>query len=196
MSDFTYYDLKSAFDFAKKNPDKSVDDFMDVRSKTLTKKEKDIFKDVKYFKIPITVKDEVCELYLFKGHSSLSNFTNKFVGNKSYYSFHPGMFYGYYLSIICIDTKFGETSNWNDYEDLKGVKFLENKDLGIMIFYDNIIDDDFNNDSDKYQLFFDKKSEMSRKNYHFWNSNSRVDIFLMKEIGNFDFNPISELFNN
>jgi len=135
MLKYRYWDLKSAFDFSKENPNATIEDFFEERSKFLNDDDKELFKDVEFTKIDFKLNKKKPELLLFKSdyYEVLENFVNRFTGNKKYYKFEVYDNYGCCYSLITFDEYLFDIDRWKNSKEYKSVKFLENKDLNTKI---------------------------------------------------------------
>jgi hypothetical protein len=162
---YTFSDLNQAFNFAKNNPDKIIDDWLEHKSKYLTQSEMDFFKDVKYTKFKIAE----YEIFLFQSnlYGLLPNFINKFVGNKDFVEFDPGDNYGYSYTILTFDVNLFNIDNWLDDNNFPGLKILKNEDSNIELNYEG-----FSNDIDELVLerFDWYKRDKKKNNFYFHNS--------------------------
>jgi len=190
MSKFTYKDVESAFNFAQKNLDLDLNDWLHNRSKIITSKELEMYSDITYSKFNMTLKRKKYDFYIFKSHSEISNFITRFVGSKGYYDFIPGDSNGYFYNIISFDEDFYDVDNWKDYLNIKDIKIVENKKAGIK-FIQNF-KEDFDNSND-FKKFYDNITILEINSLWFWDHKSTMSVYIDNKY-ELVFNKIDNLF--
>lgn len=195
MLDYTYEDLKLVFQFAKDNPELTLEDWIKVNNKTLTDDERKMFKFVEMVTINVPSKSSKDNhLYLINWDGAgggwfsqaFKVFKRKYF--EEYYEFY-NMEYAEH-SLITPDEDFFNTENYNNSENFKGV-FETTLDVNGAIItitnHSNLEGDD---------LLFDRfdrwKRYMDRKHTSFWNDGS-WDIYI-ENIEKLEFKPILDLF--
>ena len=195
MSKFIYDDVKSAFEYAKTNPDKDISDWLEFRRLTISEKDLKEFNDIKYYPFTFKLDGKDFTFYLFVSPSNtMSNFITRFVGEKGYYDFYPGGGYGYYTTIISFDEEVFDYNKWGKYEDFKKLYCLNNTENNMMLLL-NYIDYDNDNDTEDYQKYITSQRKLNNECYHFWNNG--IDIYISDDIfsSNFPLRSIGDLFN-
>lgn len=142
---YSFADIESVFSYLKENPNGDVKSWLEYRSKQLTENEREVYQDIKYADIPIKVNDEEYHLMLLQSNSDiLDHFANKITGNKDYYEFYYTNGAGYFYKIISTDSELFNMENWKKFNKIGAVN-LENKELGILLYYNGLIvsDDEF-----------------------------------------------------
>lgn len=200
MEKYLYKDVVSAFNYAQQNPTNTIDEWLEVRSKTLTKEEEELYEGVSYATFEIPYEDGINKFFVFKAHSYdiLENAVHKFIGTRGYYELIPESYLGEFFKIISLPSDFFMVNKWNDLENFKGVKIMESEDKKIKIMYDGLINnDDTDEDNDfDFDFYGYYKDGLKRNSYFFWDSNSYMEIFIEKSIDSsyFEYKNISELF--
>lgn len=194
MSKFNYEDVTAAFNYAKKNPNKTIKDWLDLRSKTISSSDLKDFNDIKYFPFKFELSGKEFIFYLFVSSSNdLSNFITRFSGEKGYYSFYPNGGFGYYTYIISFDNKIFDYDKWDKYEGLDDAYLLNNVDNTAMLILDWVDGDNKPQDRQKYITSIE---QVRRNCYRFWNE-SNVDLYVKDDIlgSSFPLRKVDELFN-
>lgn len=184
---YKYSDIKDAFNFAKNNPDKNVEDWIDHKSKFLTQEELDLYKGVRYCKF---LMNDVHEVYLFSSNSNedLDGLVTMFIGNREAYAFYQGDNYGLSYTLITFDKDLFDSSKWADVEGLTGLKFIKNEKLKIEFQFEN-----FPNDVDELvsERFGRYQNTLQRDRYYFWNN---TYSFYFMSLEDLDFEIAIDLF--
>lgn len=193
MSHYTTLDIESVISFIKEKSNSNINDWIEYHRTTISDEEIKLFENIVFAKIVFNINNIDHLMYLFKSNNNdiSKNFITKFVGDKPYYNFYPGDYYGYYYSLISLDEDLFNLNNWNDFtkfKDVKGIKILEN-DMNVTLMFD--YSDSESYDEYLYEPYHRYMDYMKKENYYFWDS---VQIFI-KDINSFKFENISELFN-
>ena len=112
---YTQTDIDSLYNYMKKNPSSSLEDWYEFRSRNITNLELELYKNIKY----TIVKFKGKELYIFhKGYNSLFfNFIEKFTGNRPYYML--GQYDSDELIVLGFDEiSFEDCDKNNKYKDV------------------------------------------------------------------------------
>jgi len=197
MSEYSYHDMKSIFEFAQTNPNSNIDEWFKMNSHILTKEEEKNYDGVYYDKIEMEFENKKYDFYFIKSNQldTLEKITTKLVGNTGYYEFIPVGGYGYYYTIIGIGVQdFFHVDRWENYKDeFKGVKSITNIEKDVLITYDYWFDekDDF-----KISCYSNHKEQLQNNNYAFWHTTSDLMVYIGKDsiLMTEKLNPIKDLF--
>lgn len=172
-----YKDIREAFEYGKSNPNSTIEDFLDSRSKNITSDDKEVFADVEFTNLRFNIQDKVFDLILLKSDNStiLSNFEDKLIGVKEYYDFYAGTTpYGEFYSLISLSDYELNPDEWDNFEDYEGVKHLINSEQETEIMFDGM---DADKNESKFYKFCKIKEQKERCELFFWDEN-RVEIFI------------------
>lgn len=187
MNNFIYADVVSAFNYAKQNPDKSIEDWLNIRGNKISSEELKRFKDIKYntFTINFDGKDSI--LYFIADYSQvlLNNFIGKFVGNKPHYLFECGDNYGFGCCILTFDDILN-IKKWNFDEKDNDFKFLKYNEQNIEFYY-NGVKDEYN-----HYLFQNKIDYLKSKSLYFYRN--RIKVIYTGTIKDLNLKSIADLF--
>lgn len=192
-NEYNTLDIISALEFGKRNPNSKMEDWLEMRSRTLTPEEEKLYKGMQYAKSEINVKGHAYEMILIRmmhSHELLDNITVKIAGNSGYYRLDPlpGDWHPPIHSILCLDAKLGELDDWEELEDFKGVKTIGNDKM--FLTYD--LDCEGWDDLD-FARWDRWTNNLEIDNLALWHHDSRMMAYIDK-IAEFDFKPIKELF--
>lgn len=188
---YTILDIESAFQFSQDNPGKKLGDWLEYRSKNLSKEDKILFKDIQVAQFEICFEKRTFKFYLFKDlqySELLSNLAERFVGKREYYDFIIYDGRGFYFSLLTLDLDlFDSMEQWPTYMEIEGVEFLENAD-GIKILAVGDIDE-------TVQYMFSRHlDDLERDSFGFYNG---CNIYIPEQTMNsLKFEEATKLFEN
>jgi hypothetical protein len=202
MSKYLYKDIKSAFEYAKKNPESTIDDWFDYTSKVIIKEELELFEGVDYYKFEVELyNNEKAEFLFIKDYSSAKTeyFIDKFSGNKSYYHIYgaPGSSYNQYFSLFTNNNEFGVLSKWEDYEDFKGVKIMRHEDSNLKIdfvYWDYPLKAGVERNEIDFENIDHEKYRLKQDGAPLWNGGALSAYMTIYDKIEENLKPVSELF--
>jgi hypothetical protein len=189
-------DIEKALNWGQKNPDATLDDYLESESKLITKKELKYFKDFTYDKVILDLNNEEYEFIVFHNvvsYLNLEKLPKRIAGNKGYYLLTPmpGCWYDG-IAVLHIPKKGQESfftiSDWSEFKDNKGLHVIGNEKLQFSFILD------VKGDDDGY-IFSRNRSiidNFNNKNIKLWDNQSELHAYVNVNLLNFK--PIDELF--
>jgi len=190
MGNYSHKDIESAFEYAQKNPNSKLKDWIKERGKTITKREITLYKGFEYDRFDINGSKFILLKVPNYSKQILEHLINKIVGTKGYYllSPSPGEWRGIDYCVLSTDKKFFTVSDWDDLDGYKGVKHIG---TDVKFVYDIDCEDWDEYDYEKWDNY---KYYMKNNNLALWDGNSGLMFYLSEDL-DLDLKPIKEFFN-
>jgi hypothetical protein len=189
-------DIKKALVWGQKNPDSTLDDYLEHESKVITKEELKNFKYFTYDKVNLKLNEEEYEFLVFHNVTSylqLEKLPKRIAGNRGYYLLTPmpGEWY-YGIAVLHIPKKgqkgFFTIGDWSEFKENRGLHVAGNEKLQFSYILD------VEGDDDGY-IFSQNRSIIDNYNkdcIKLWENNSELHGYV--NISLLNFKPIDGLF--
>ena len=192
---YSLSDIKKALRWGQKNPNSTLDDYLEYKSKVITKKELEYFSDFTYDKVTLSLDEEDYDFLVFHNVSSylrLEKLPKRIAGNRNYYLLTPmpGEWYDgiAVLHIPKKGQKFFNIGNWPEFKENKGLHIIGDERLQFSFILD------VEGDDDGY-IFSSNRSIIDNHNkdcIKLWDNNSELHGYVNVSLLNFK--PIDDLF--
>lgn len=193
---YTKEDIKSVFKYLEDNPGGNFKSWLEYRSSNFTKEDLKRFSNISYCRISILLKGKEYYLYLIKSNksgSNLNNFLGRYVGNRGCYQFAPDGRYGYPIVVMSFDEGLFKIGEWDELKGIYDTRYLENKDMGVsMYFFNDINDDDAWEELESSGVLDERRGFRNslERGYQFWNYG--IEIYI-KDINSLEFSKVDGL---
>lgn len=194
---YSLKEIEKALIFGQKNPNATLDDFLDYESRVITKKELSKFSDFTYDKVILELEGKEYEFIVFSNQSdylNLEKLPSRIAGKKPHYILTPmpGCWYdGVVVLHIPKDknNNFFTINKWPEFKGNKGLHVIGNKKLQFSFILQI--------EGDKEGDIFCRNGDiinkhLSKTHYKLWDNQSELHGYVNTSL--FNFKPVDDLF--